>query len=178
MLEHLRSMARWLSFKNTASLSWSWSSSPVSLSGARGRGGLTFSSEPSLSPALYGQIKSGGWGCGVGEREVKMVNARGNLKVAMMFPSGQGMQKHPRKVSWESNTKRNETKPNLLESGDTSLEGRVSHGCQSKYKANILPVSSGQEAPPRLGSKSLLEAALCKRQGWRPGPQAHPCRRH
>lgn len=67
---------------------------------------------------------------GWGEREVKMVNARGHLKVVMMFPSGrtgQETEKHPRKVSLESNTKRN-----LLESGDALW--RVSHGCQSNTK--------------------------------------------
>lgn len=52
MLEHLRSMARWLSFRKTESFSWSGSSSPVSLSGALCRGGFTLSSGPSLTPAL------------------------------------------------------------------------------------------------------------------------------
>lgn len=64
-----------------------------------------------------------------------MVNARGHLKVVMMFPSGrtsQETEKHPRKVSLESNTKQNKTQRNLLESGDALW--RVSHGCQSNTK--------------------------------------------
>lgn len=52
MLEHFRSMAKWLSFRKTESLSWSCSSSPVSLSGALCRGGFAFSSAPSFAPAL------------------------------------------------------------------------------------------------------------------------------
>lgn len=62
---------------------------------------------------------------GWGEREVKMVNARGNLKVVMVFPSGrtgQEMKKTPQKgfLGIEHKMKQNK---NLLESRDTPLEG-------------------------------------------------------
>lgn len=107
-----------------------------------------------------------------------MVNARGNLKAVVMFPSGragQEVKKTPQKGfrGIEHKMKQNKTFSRV-----GILLWRGSHGCQSKYKANILPASSGQEVPARLGSKSLLEAALCERQGWRPRSQAHPCRRH
>lgn len=155
MLEHLRSMARWLSFRNKASLSWSWSSSPVSLSGARGRGGLTFSSEPSLSPALYGRIKLGGWGYGVGRERGQDGECQRTSQGCDDVPKWKnrsGNRKTPQKGFLGIKHK---TKPSR--EWGCSLEGLT--WMPKQYKASILPVSSGQEAPPRLGSKSLSEAA-------------------
>ena len=59
----------------------------------------------------------------------------------------------------------------------TLLSEGLSLMAKASTKQTSCQLGLDRRLHPRFGSGSLSEAALRTRQGWEPGPQAHPCRR-